>query len=147
MIGGELEHDWICDEAVFVPLDGADHGSLRCSGLIMMNNANAAKEGETDGHVGLGDGVHGATQKGRFQRDVAGDLGLGADVRGREINLSGKHKEIVVCEATLDARVHELLYREAIRRWVCLEVNEGLRRIEIFFASGHFSQPKQKSGE
>lgn len=38
------QNDRVGDEAILVPLDGTDHGSLRLGRLVVMNNADTPEE-------------------------------------------------------------------------------------------------------
>ena len=79
-----------------------------------MDDTDAAQEGKTDGHLCFCDGIHRATQEGGLQDDVTSDSGLCDDVGRWKVNLSWEDQEIVVGEAALDLRVHELLDGEPI---------------------------------
>lgn len=112
VVGGK--DDRVGNEAVLVPLYGADHSSLRLSGLIVMDNANASKKlraslvwstgslvphtthGHCDSHVALSDGIHWAGHERGLESDVPSDFALCEDDRGREINLSWQKEEVVV---------------------------------------------------
>jgi hypothetical protein len=41
------QHNWVCDESVFVTFHATDHLRLTLGRLVVMNNANAAKELKT----------------------------------------------------------------------------------------------------
>ena len=75
-----------------------------------------------DGHVRLGDGVHGAAHEGRLEYDVARDATLRRDNVGRKIDLPGKEREVVVGKAPVNCAVHKLLDGETIAGLVvCLK--------------------------
>lgn len=94
------ENDRIRDKPVLVTLDGADHGSLRSSGLVVVDDTDTAQKlygrprsahasrtdeygsayRHVDGHFALGDGIHRATHEGGLQDNVAGYLSLRQDV-------------------------------------------------------------------
>lgn len=139
------KHDRIGDEAVFVPFNGAHHGSLRRWRLVVMHDTDTAQECETDGHLRFSDGIHWTTQKRCLQDDVASDLGIRDDVGCWKVDLSWKHQEIIVSETTLNLGVHELLDGEPIESGIGLQVSDGFGRIKKLFGwGGHFSQLKGK---
>ena len=80
----------------------------------MVDDTQATLKGHVDGHLVLGDGVHGGGHKGRLERDALGDGGIEGDLGGREANVAGEDEEVVVGQTTVLGRVHELLSVEAI---------------------------------
>jgi hypothetical protein len=48
----------------------------------VVDDTQATKQSHVDGHVVLGDGVHGRGQKGGLQGDALGDRAVQADVGG-----------------------------------------------------------------
>jgi hypothetical protein len=79
-----------------------------------MNDTNTTQQRKTDGHISLGDGIHRTTHKWGFEKDITSDSSISNHIRSREVDLSGKHEEVVISEATMDARVHEILDGETI---------------------------------
>lgn len=82
-------------------------------------------------HIALCDCVHWATHERSFQHDVTSDLGLRDDFSSSEVNLARKHQEIVVGEAAMSTRIHELGYGQAILPFVSLQVLKSSGRIEV----------------
>ena len=78
------ENDRVQDEAVLISLDLADHLSLVLRSAVVVDNTQTTEESHVDGHVMLGDGVHGGRQKGGLQGDALGNWSVQADVGGRE---------------------------------------------------------------
>ncbi|KAI3492777.1 hypothetical protein L1887_42574 [Cichorium endivia] len=126
--GVGVEAEGLGDEAVLVLLDLADDASLLLRAHVVVDDTHAAHEAHCDGHLGLGDRVHGRREEGGVQRDVFGDLGAQADVRGGEVDEAGQHEEVVVGETAVLARVDELGHAETIAGGVGLEVLERLGR-------------------
>lgn len=61
-----------------------------------------------DCHVSLSDSIHGTADKRRLEYDIAGDTGVGNDLMGSEVDMTGQEQEIVVSEtaSAVGARVH-----------------------------------------
>ena len=78
------ENDRVQDEAVLISLDLADHLSLVLRSAVVVDNTQTTEESHVDGHVMLGDGVHGGGQKGGLQGDALGNWSVQADIGGRE---------------------------------------------------------------
>jgi hypothetical protein len=72
-----------------------DLAGLLLDGEVAMDDAHAALLGHGDGEAGLGDGIHGCGEQRGVQRDVAGELGLSADLGGDDIAVCGNEKYIV----------------------------------------------------
>jgi len=89
-----------------------------------------------DSHVSFGYGVHRRANEGGVEGDVAGNLGLEVDIAGRELDPPRQEKEIIVGEATVNFRIHEILDGEAILVLVLLEELQRLRGWEMIL-SGH----------
>ena len=120
------DDDGVKDEAVFVTLDLADHLGLLLNRAVVVDHTNATKESHVDGHVGLGDGVHGRRGEGSLEGDVAGELRGQVDLGGREANVAWQEQEIVVCLATHLLLVQKVVDRDTILGLVLLEELEGL---------------------
>lgn len=84
-----------------------------------------------DGHFGLGDSVHRTAHERRLQSDIASDLALRDSFGRSKGDFAWQHQKVVVGEATMCRRVHELVCREAVAMRVRLQILERLRRIEI----------------
>ncbi len=59
-----------------------------------------------DGHLGVGDRVHGAEDEGRVQGQLPSERTFGADLVRREVDVAGENDEIVVRDST--AAGHQL---------------------------------------
>lgn len=81
-LGGE--DNGIKDEAVLVSLHLADHLGLSLRRAVVVDDTETTEQGHVDGHVVLGDGVHGRRQKGSLQRDTLGNRGIKRHIGGRE---------------------------------------------------------------
>ena len=60
-----------------------------------MHDADAALLRHGDGHARLGDGVHGGGEQRGVQGDVAGELGLRADLGGHHVAVGGHQQHVV----------------------------------------------------
>lgn len=76
--------DGVEDEAVLVTLDLADHLGLVVGGAVVVDNTKTTEESHVDGHVVLGDGVHGGGEKRSLQGDALGDGRVKGDLVGGE---------------------------------------------------------------
>jgi hypothetical protein len=94
-------YKWVQDESVLILLDLADHVGLLLRSAIVVDNADTAEESHEDGHLGLGDGVHGRGHERQLQRDALGNLGIEGDFMGSEANVAGQDKEVVVTAGIL----------------------------------------------
>lgn len=151
MIRGQT--DRVCDETILVSFDGSDHGSLCFSGLVVVNNANAAQQlakhrkasqspckidehewtcSHADRHLRLRHGVHRAAHERRLEHDVARHPYVRRHLTGCEVDATGEDEEVVVGESAVRARVHELCGGEAIARRVGAEVLDSGLRVKKF---------------
>lgn len=93
----------------------------------MVDDTETTLEGHVDGHLVLGDSVHGGGDKGSLEGDALGDGRVEDDFRGREANVAGQQQEVIVGQTAVLGRVHELVEVEAIVRLVLLEdIESGL---------------------
>ena len=81
-LGGD--DDGVQDEAVLETLDLADHLGLLVGRAVVVNNTKTTEESHVDGHVVLGDGVHGRGEKGGLEGDALGDGRVKGDLVGGE---------------------------------------------------------------
>jgi hypothetical protein len=72
------------DEAVLEALDLAHHLGLVLLRAVVVNDTQTAEKSNVDGHVVLGDSVHGRRDEGRLERDALRDRGIKGDFGGRE---------------------------------------------------------------
>ena len=64
-------------------------------GEVAVDDAEAALLGHGDGEARFGDGVHGGGHQRGVERDVAGELGLRADLGGDDVAVGGDEQDIV----------------------------------------------------
>jgi hypothetical protein len=93
-VGGD-HRDRIDDHAAFRALHLVDFGGLLLDGEIAMNNAEPALLRQRDGHVRLGDRVHGGADDGNVEADVASELRLRAGLRGNYIGARRQQKNVI----------------------------------------------------
>jgi len=72
------------DETVLVALDLADHLGLLIGRAVVVNNTETTEESHVDGHVVLGDSVHGRREEGSLEGDALGDGRVKGDLVGGE---------------------------------------------------------------
>ena len=87
--------DRIDDHAGFRALDLVDLAGLLRDGQVAMDDADATLLGHGDGQARLGDGVHGGRDQRRGEGDVAGEMGLGADLGGNDFAVGRDEQNIV----------------------------------------------------
>jgi hypothetical protein len=81
-------------------------------------------------HLIAGDSIHGTTDKWRLEEDVSSNATFCGDLLGREIDFARKDEEVVVREAAMKGRIHEVADRQAIRGGVFFELIEGRGWVE-----------------
>lgn len=123
------DEDGIVDEAILVSLDLADHLGLVIWGAVVMNDTNTALQCHVDGHVVLGDRVHGGGHERGLERDALGDGRIEGDVGGGEADVARQEKEVVVCQTTVDLGVHQVVDAESIAGFILLEDLLGLGEV------------------
>jgi hypothetical protein len=119
---GRLNDNRVEDEAVLETLDLADHVGLFLGGAVVVDDTETTLEGHVDSHLVFGDSVHGRGHKGRLEGDALGDRRVKQDLRGREADVSGKHEEVIVGEASMRPGVHQLCHGKAILGLELLEI-------------------------
>ena len=150
------QHNRRGNEAVLVTLDGPDHCRLGRGRLVVMyhpdssqkltksvvgtfpnigRNQRESTHRHGDSHISFGYSVHRGTDEGGIEGYVASDFGLKGDIAGRELDPPGEEQKIVVGEATVNFRVHEILDGEPILVVVLLEDLQSLRRWEQVLSS------------
>ncbi len=87
--------DGVDDHAALGALDLVDLAGLLLDGEVAVDDAHAALLGHGDGEARLGDGIHGGGEQRGVQGDVAGELGLGADLGGDDIAVGGNEENVV----------------------------------------------------
>lgn len=136
VLGGH--DDGVGNESVLVLLDLLDHLGLLLGGAVVVDDTNTTEKSHSDGHLGLGDSVHGGGHKRSLEGDLLGQSSLERDLVGGEINLAGEHEEIVVGQATSNGRVHQAVDVKAILLLVGLEEGHGV--LGVFVSLGHSSR-------
>lgn len=82
-LGGE--DDGIEDEAVLVSLDFTDHLGLVLSAAVVVDDTQTTEQSHMNGHVVLGDSVHGGGQQRSLQRNTLSDGGVQNGIGSREV--------------------------------------------------------------
>ncbi len=77
------------------------------------------------------DGVQRAAPAWRLEHAHSCNTAFDCNVRGRKVYFARAKKTIIISEATMDPRLHQVTNREAIRALIGLKVFEGRGRIEI----------------
>ena len=70
------KHNGVGDETVLVSLDLADHLGLILRSAVVVDNTQTSQQSHVDGHVVLGNGIHGGREKGGLEGETPGDLGI-----------------------------------------------------------------------
>lgn len=125
--GGVLgDDDRVVDEAVLVALDLADHVGLSIGRAVVVDDTDATLQSHMDGHLVLGDRVHGGGDEGGLERDALRDGGIEGDVGGGEANVARQEEEVIVRQTAVNLGVHEILNAESIAGFILLEDLLGL---------------------
>lgn len=129
--GGLLgDDDRVGDEAVLVPLNLAHHVGLAVGRAVVVDNTQTALQSHVDGHLMLGDRVHGRGQEGRLQGDALGDGRVEVDLGGGEADVARQDQEVVVRQATVLLGVHEVVNAEPITVRVLRQVLDGVLEVQ-----------------
>lgn len=120
----------VVDEAVLVALDAADHVGLLLGRAVVVDDTDSALQSDMDGHLVLGDGVHGGGDEGGLESDALGDGGIERNLGGGETDIARQNEEVVVSQTTVNLGVHQILNTEAITGVVLLEDLLGLGVIQ-----------------
>ena len=83
------------DHAALRALHLVDLAGLVGDGQIAVHNADAALLRHGDGHARLGHRVHGRGEQRGVQRNVAGQLGLRADLHGHHVAVGGHQQHVI----------------------------------------------------
>lgn len=140
--GVAVDDNGIEDEAVLVTLDLADHVGLGVGRAVVVNHTKTALESHVDGHLVLGDSVHGGRDEGRLKRNTLSDGGVERHLGGSEANVAREQQEVIVGQTAVLGRVHELVEVEAILGLVLVEHLQGGRVVEDL-SRGHFGERKR----
>lgn len=76
--------------------DGFNHVGLLRRRRVGVDDADAAEGGHGNGHVGLGDGVHGGRNAGDREGDAAAESGGQMDGVGGEVDVVRKEDDVIV---------------------------------------------------
>jgi hypothetical protein len=90
--------DGIDDHAALGPLHLVDFIGLLLDVQVAMDDAEASLLRHGDGHVRLGNRIHGGADDGNVQPDVARKLGLGIGVGGHDSGMGREQQYVVKCE-------------------------------------------------
>ena len=139
--GVAVDDNGVEDKTVLVSLDFADHVGLSLNGAIVVNDTKAALQSDVDGHLVLGDGVHGGRDEWGLEGDTLGDGGIESHGRGSEANVTRQQQEVIVSQAAVLGGIHELVEVKAIASLVLAEHVEGRAMVQDLggaVESGHF---------
>lgn len=82
------------DKAVLVALDLADHLGLVFHGAVVVDDTETTKQSHVNGHVVLGDSVHGRRKEGRLQGNALGNGRVKGDFgSGEALESNGQARE------------------------------------------------------
>ena len=95
------ERDRVQDHPALAALDPVDLGRLALDGHVLVKHADAAGPRHGDGHVGLGDGVHGGGDERNVQGDGAGEAAAGRDLARMNGRIPRHEEDVVEGEAGL----------------------------------------------
>ena len=87
--------DRVHDHAALRALHLIDLAGLVGNGEIAVHDADAALLRHGNGHARLGDRVHGGGEQRGVERDVAGQLGLRADLNGHYVAQGGHQQHVI----------------------------------------------------
>ena len=90
------QHQRVKDEAVFEAPHFAHLGDLLFDAAVVVDDSDAAAQGQCYGHAVLGHGVHGRADQRPPQRDVACQPGCQVNIGGAEIDVAGHQDDVVV---------------------------------------------------
>ena len=82
-------------------------GGLGLDSHVLMNDADAAREGHRQRHGGFRHRVHGGRCKGRIQIDVLGEPAPQGDFPGKDLGISGNQQDVVKGDSVRDYSVLE----------------------------------------
>ncbi len=91
----------IVDHTGFGTLDDIDLSGLIVDGEVAVQHADAAVTSHGNGHVGLGDGIHGGGNGRNLHRDVTGQMSGGVHLGRNDIRLVRQQQHIIISEAKL----------------------------------------------
>lgn len=123
------DENGIVNEAILVSLDLADHLSLIIWGAVVVNDTNTALQCHMNGHVLLGDCVHGGGHKRGLECDALRDGRVEGDVGGGEADVARQEKEVVVCQSSVSLSIHQVVDAEAVAGFILLEDFLGLGEV------------------
>ena len=97
------ERDRVEDHPALAALDPVDFGGLPLDRHVLVQHADAAGPRHGDGHVGLGNGVHGGGDERDVERDGAGEAAGGGDLARVHGRVPRHEQNVVEGEARLGA--------------------------------------------
>lgn len=123
--GVAVNDNGVKDEPVLVALDLANHVGLGLGGAVVVDDSKTALQSHMNGHLVLGNGVHGGRHEGGLESDTLGDGGIKRHLRGRKANVARQQQEVIIGQTAVLGRVHELVDVKAILGLVLVEHVEG----------------------
>ena len=97
------ERDRVHDHPALAPLDPVDFRGLPLDRHVLVQHADAAGSRHGDGHVRLGDGVHGGGDQRDVERDRAGEAGDGGNLARVDRGVPRQEEHVVEGEPELGA--------------------------------------------
>ena len=126
------EEKRIGNDAVLRALYLIDLGGLILNGHILVDHADTALTGNGDGHIGLGDRVHGRGHQGDIQGNILGQLGGQIHFVGQHIGLCRDQQNIV--------KGQPFFYKlcAVFAHYITSVINKFLFREEYFYYNSTF---------
>mmetsp|Transcript_31524 Transcript_31524/g.100026 ORF Transcript_31524/g.100026 Transcript_31524/m.100026 type:complete len:639 (+) Transcript_31524:1060-2976(+) len=112
----------VADKTVLVGLDAAHHLHLLLLGAVAVQEPDAARERQRDGHLILRHRVHRARAKRQFQVDALRQLRGQVHILAGKVDAAREHDEVLEGDAVRRGALEDLLRGEAI-----LEIGLGER--------------------
>ena len=97
-----VQRDGVGDDAILGSLNLHDLARLILAAQVLVDDADAPLLRQRDGQGGLGDRVHGRTDQGNVDADVAGKVGGSVHARGQDIRTAGDEEHVVERNAVAD---------------------------------------------
>lgn len=119
------DDDGVGNEAVLESLDLGNHLGLLVGRAVVVNDTQTTLQSHVDGHLVLGDGVHGRGDEGGLEGDSLCYGRIKGNIGGGETNVARQEEEIIVGEASSQLGVHQVLDAQTIAALVLLEEVEG----------------------
>ena len=95
------DFDGFFDEAVDVIFDARNLAKLFAFREVTMDEAETTCESHTDGHGGLGDGIHVGGDDGNPEVEAIGESGFERGIAGKKLRIKSGERDIVVGETDI----------------------------------------------